>query len=414
MSRHVRVWVAVVVVTAAASPAAFGQGDAPAAADARDSSGVAAMLGRLERAESVADPAARGKAVPAEFSDQAVLMVHQDADRAGGVRLTTGKQQIVDTWSAKASKPALPKTTLATAIATVPAGPEPLLAEMTLSSRVRGGAPSGTVQRQFAMAHYDASRWKIYLSFPCFVTPVVRVDGVIRASQAGRLGVKPGQIIVSYAGRPVRRAGDVVRLVTENAKATPEKTIPLVVRTGGVYRTIHCRPGQLGVSMSTRLIGDEGTTTLIGDRAAAHPAGKVIGAAFARPDVKSTMDAMCSGGFILGVDPNWPDNASTLIHAGNIKAWVGGHIERVGRQLKMDTIRCEDMRVIVRGDVALAGTVMTARTVEGKPVSIPTVSAMVKYKGKWGMVTAGLGGNNTMLGHTRPVAKKWPEGWISE
>ena len=80
-------------------------------------------------------------------------------------------------------------------------------------------------------------------------TPVTLVViGVDKGSQAGTLGVEPGDEIVSYDGKEIRNEIDMSLAVSEAMKRSG--TVEFVINRGGELRRFDARPGQLGVNVS--------------------------------------------------------------------------------------------------------------------------------------------------------------------
>ncbi len=73
----------------------------------------------------------------------------------------------------------------------------------------------------------------------------VRVAGVVPGSQAERLGVQPGDVVLRYAGEKITRAAQLVEL-TRQIK-TP--AIPLTLGRSGKTLDLTAQPGKLGVRL---------------------------------------------------------------------------------------------------------------------------------------------------------------------
>ena len=76
----------------------------------------------------------------------------------------------------------------------------------------------------------------------------VLVRSVAPMGQAATVGVRPGDVITSYGGQPVRSYEDLVAAI--RAGAAKNRDAPLVVDRDGTPRTVMARPGPLGLELA--------------------------------------------------------------------------------------------------------------------------------------------------------------------
>jgi len=77
----------------------------------------------------------------------------------------------------------------------------------------------------------------------------VRIISVGGDSQAERVGIRPGDVIVSYAGKPVNGTDEFTAAV-QSARAAGETAIEMMVETDGAKRTVTVGPGVLGINLA--------------------------------------------------------------------------------------------------------------------------------------------------------------------
>jgi S1-C subfamily serine protease len=80
--------------------------------------------------------------------------------------------------------------------------------------------------------------------------PVVAVKGIVANSQAARLGLQRGDVIVSYGGAAVTSIQDFTTMRGAEAADGPAREI--VVRRGNDELTFPITPGMFGVYLETR------------------------------------------------------------------------------------------------------------------------------------------------------------------
>ena len=71
---------------------------------------------------------------------------------------------------------------------------------------------------------------------------VAAVTPLVTLAPAARSGIRPGDVIVAFQGKPIRRADELPRLT---AKAPPGSDAELKVRRGGTELAVKVRLGEL-------------------------------------------------------------------------------------------------------------------------------------------------------------------------
>lgn len=364
-------------------PSAAWAGEA-AAEDSRDGNGVVAMLTRVEKATVNRDAAG----VLKNFSDQGVMLVNPDVTHPDGALFVTKKdlrKKLAESLQSRSIEARF--VDCKAAVLPWPAD----VAYMVVMRAIRGPGLKGMVDRQLMKAHYEGGRWRICASFPLFVDLRVVVETVQPGSPAADAGVKAGDIIVRYAGRPVLHADELVALGKQIAQDPKyaDKPVPVAVRRGKDRLGVKLPAGDPGVELATRAEGEADTLTLTGKPGAEHPAAKVVAdnyAAMRTGDAKALVATYCPGGFAYFYPAQDEAGKTTIAHPGNAKALAPAFIQAVGRNIKLNTLKAGRIDLIVRGNAALAGCRVTGELQDGQPLDVYDTWLLVKYRGKWGTV----------------------------
>ena len=349
---------------------------APPATDTKDSAGISAMLGRITQAFADRD----ANAILATCSDEAFLAVIDRPEHPDGVVRVT-KEVLVTSGSMISLAPTYERRFIRSW--TWQYAPD--VAGTIRTGVVLGRPGAGRMDHDFVLMHYEQGRWKVCFSFPCFVQQRVIVEEPLPDGQGAKLGVKPGDIVLRYAGQDMFAARDLVEAVK---KPPAGAAMALVLRRGDEQVVVQCQPGPLGLRLDNRFEGDLGTKTLIGAAATAHPAAKPIAdlcAAMKARDVKGMIAATSQLGYV-GVHVPKPDEASKLVNSGNAQELFTADLKAIADMVKLETLQIEDIRLIIRGNLALASWQGKGQSAEGKPLAVRSLGCLVCFRGKWGLV----------------------------
>src|SRR5262249_3975138 len=80
----------------------------------------------------------------------------------------------------------------------------------------------------------------------------VRVNYLVAGGQGARLGLRPGDVLVSYDGQPVTNLYRF--LARRRAERPTDKPRPLVLLRGGKRLTVHVSPGLLGANLGSVVV----------------------------------------------------------------------------------------------------------------------------------------------------------------
>ena len=349
---------------------------APPATDTKDSAGISAMFGRITQAFADKD----ANAILATCSDEAFLAVIDRPEHPDGVVRVT-KEVLVTSGSMISLAPTYERRFIRSW--TWQYAPDVAGTIRTAVMLARPGA--GRMDHDFVLMHYEQGRWKVCFSFPCFVQQRVIVEEALPDGQGAKLGVKSGDIVLRYAGQDIFAAVDLVEAVK---KPPAGAAMALVLRRGDEQVVVQCQPGPLGLRLDNRFEGDLGTKTLIGAAATAHPAAKPLAdlcTAMKARDVKGMIAATSQFGYV-GVHVPKPDEPSKLVNSGNAQELFTADLKAIADMVKLETLQIEDIRLIIRGNLALASWQGKGQSAEGKPLAVRSLGCLVCFRGKWGLV----------------------------
>ncbi len=85
-------------------------------------------------------------------------------------------------------------------------------------------------------------------------SPVVAVRGIVSESQAEKLGLKKGDIILEYDGVRIKSASQLIKNVKDKS---PEETVEMIVVREGRAETYKLNGGLIGVELDTIIVAFE-------------------------------------------------------------------------------------------------------------------------------------------------------------
>ena len=354
--------------------------------DSKDAAGLGAMYARLTAAFKASD----AEAVLGNISKEAVLVFREVPDSPDGY--VTVDRTGIRTWM----RPALFRGGAERRYITRGMWKRPATDDVVVVRQVSltlAGTHQGRIDRAINMVRYEGGRWRVCLSFPDFTQPVVHVEKVLPDSQAVKLGVRVGDLVEYYGGREIEAASDLTQRAQALAQAPPDRDISLVLRRGGERMVVQCKPGQIGVVIRTRLLGDVGTRTLTGKEAHDHGAALAIRKfyrALATRDIAAAKQQISQAGF-LGFSTPRPGAPSKPETRDNFDELAPADLDEMAKQMKLETLKARDVRLIVRGSLAVvsctvSGEVAGKEPVAGTPFEVYALGLMAKWRGKWGVV----------------------------
>jgi len=351
-------------------------------ADTQDAAGIAAMLGRIEQAIADKDT----HAALATWSDETFVCVVDRPEHADSVARLT--KEMITAVGAKMPGPGYEKRFILSWTGQI--APDLIGAICTDLSLVPPAV--GHIGRQFMLCHYKQGQWRVCLSFPCFVEQRVMVEEIVPNGPAARLDVKPGDIVLRYGGRDVQTVKALQEAIKDHQGDNSVSMWPMVLRRGDQQVVVQCPAGPLGLRLDNRLEGELGTITLTGAAALAHAAAKPITdmyTAVRAKDAKALIAVMSGLGFVTpSVDK--PGGPIRLAHAENAEQLLGTSLKASDEVMKAETLQAADIRLIIRGNLALVSWQVKGQAADGKPFALRELGCLVCFRGTWGYV-AGTG-----------------------
>jgi len=168
----------------------------------------------------------------------------------------------------------------------------------------------------------------------------------------------------------------------------PERQLRVLVRRDNRLLPLIFKPGEMGVRAQSRFEGRTDTVTLTGAQAQGHPAAKTIAGyhdALRRRDAAGVMATLCPDGFVLGRGlPSAPSKC--VITNRNATEKLPQELKSLETRVKPETLDMSDVRLIIYGDLALAGWHVSARTPDGNAVTGDVVVCLVGNEDRWAIV----------------------------
>lgn len=267
-------------------------------------------------------------------------------------------------------------------------------ADLLLTSAIRVNsvrdvpATVGWTDRRFVGTVFANDQWQLLFSFPCFVESRVVVTEVAPGTQAERLGMRVGDVITHHLQMAIFDSEQLVWRVKMFDDDPPDRQLRVLVRRENRLIPLVFVPGELGIKTRNHFEGRVDTITLAQEQAQEHPITDMIGRyheAVRHGDVERAMTALCPEGFAFchGL-PSIP--TKTVITAPNTADAVARELELLATRIRPETMEVSDVRIILYGDLALAGWHVSARTPAGDSIDRDVVACLVGAGNRWCLV----------------------------
>ena len=204
-------------------------------------------------------------------------------------------------------------------------------------------------------------QWKICLGLPAMIRSIVLVTDIKPDSQAERLGIHRGAVILRYAGEAVISTLFLDGLLKRHEADGAQAQIELVIEQDGKEKALVVQPGMLGVSLDNRIMPAEGAQLF--DHPDSHPLRAMtrdINMALARDDLQKFYDALSEPAF-LAIEPK-PATGIVILHdRKSIHQILPKQLSQMQEKYDMASFRVDREQVIQQGDVAIVTSRMSIR-----------------------------------------------------
>jgi ketosteroid isomerase-like protein len=252
------------------------------------------------------------------------------------------------------------------------------LCETGAQNRFRDGR---TVQSQsLTLLHKTPEGWRIVFHMPRFVSSSRRTEvaRVLPGSQAERVGVQMGDVVVRYGDRAIAAPRDLI----EAAQATaPEADVDLVVQRAGREQTLHAKGGRLGIHVPELLEPGPGAS-------ASGPAADEVRATLERlADAARRRDLTVFAAVFAE-----PAFVNCAIEGRTAKVIGREGLLRETREAfepgkgRWETFRLVETRIIHKGPLALAQARVGLTNAEGREATFDVLHALVRLPEGWRVV----------------------------
>ena len=165
----------------------------------------------------------------------------------------------------------------------------------------------------------------------------------------------------------------------------PDRPMRLLVRRGHQLLPFIFVPGPMGLKTRNCFEGDLATETLTGQIARKHPATATIEryhAALKEADTEAIVATLCPAGFIFyhGLPSVRTPTVLSHVHAATA---LPEELQRISSQYRLDTLHVSDIRLIIHGNVGLAGWRTRVETTEGQSHMEEVVVCLVMRDQQW-------------------------------
>jgi ketosteroid isomerase-like protein len=246
----------------------------------------------------------------------------------------------------------------------------------------------GWCDRRFMEAVFEDQRWQMCFSFPCFVESRVVVTEVLPGTHAARLGMRKGDVITHHLHMAIFDSEQLVWRAKMFYGEPPERQFRVLVRRENHLLPLLFGPGEMGVKTQNRFEGRVDTITLTGVQAEEHSIAQAIRRyhrTLQRRDAEGVMATFCPDGFVFchGL-PSAPTKC--MITSRNAIETVPQEMGLLEKQVRLETIDISDIRMIIYGDLSLAGWHVSGRTPGGDSVNRDMVACLIGKEGEWTFV----------------------------
>ena len=228
------------------------------------------------------------------------------------------------------------------------------VAVLKLGLRYKWMGGRNLTEEAMAISVKEQGDWRLLFLMPRFFRSVCIITMVSPSRQAGRLGLKAGDLILSYNKQKIETSSQFIKTTHGTAGLPSDNKIPLVVRRGDQELRFEAEPGILGVNVETRLL-PEGEVAII-HSGEEHPLKSVmrrITDAIRNQDAGAWL-GLCSQNAALFIYPTEQRGAVITIGRKEAPSRLPQIWERVSRSVKMDTYQYVEGRALVKDNLALA------------------------------------------------------------
>jgi hypothetical protein len=249
-------------------------------------------------------------------------------------------------------------------------------------------ATVGWIDRRFMGTLFANDRWQLIFSFPCFVESRVVVTEVAPGTQGERLGMRVGDVITHHLQMAIFDSEQLVWRAKMFDDDPPARQLRVLVRRENRLIPLVFVPGEMGIKTRNHFEGRVDTITLTGEQAREHPITETMAGyheALRQGDVARVRAALCSEGFAFchGL-PSVPTLG--VITSRNAADAIAKELERLATRIRPETLEVSDVRIILYGDLALAGWHVSARTFSGDSFDRDVVACLVGAGNRWCLV----------------------------
>ena len=260
------------------------------------------------------------------------------------------------------------------------------IAIMRSMVRVQWGTGQSEENRRILFALKEEGGWKLVFSYPLFLKSHVMATKVVSSSQAETLGIRAGDVILSYDGRGMETFAQLIQATRESSVRGDAAPIPVEVERNGQRMTFQAKPGRLGIQVQSRLLPDEGATLISGDEM--HPlmeSMKRLCEARRDENLEAAMREYSPNGFFLLYPSPRPGDVQ-IVGKKNALALLPAIWKAEAQFVDHSTIRYKSGSAIIRGHVAISSCGYTYRTTDGRESYMTEIQIWVLEEGNWRFV----------------------------
>ena len=220
--------------------------------------------------------------------------------------------------------------------------------EHTVVMKLKGRPNQATPVANIALRREKG--WRMCFSMPRFTQTVVLVEEVPPGSIAEHTGLKPGDVVGRYAGRRPTGSRALLRAMNTDGAATAD--VELEVIRGQERLRFKTSPGEIGVRCADRLLPTAGAMLIqAGEPHAVKNIPQLTLQAFKRNKVEEWIRHLTPEGY-LSIEPARAGFPIITTHANLREQWAK-EFPQLEQAFDLSTVRLENVRAIVAGDVAI-------------------------------------------------------------